>query len=46
MMAQIIFKKYPFFVGKDVPDMVVKITKILGSQGLFEVINEKKYEIP
>ncbi len=45
MMAQIIFRKYPFFQGKDLPDMIIKVSKILGSQGLFEMITAKKYEI-
>lgn len=45
MMAQIIFKKYPFFPGKDSSDMLVKISKVLGSQPLLETIKEKKYAV-
>mmetsp|Transcript_26129 Transcript_26129/g.65303 ORF Transcript_26129/g.65303 Transcript_26129/m.65303 type:complete len:185 (+) Transcript_26129:402-956(+) len=39
--AGIIFKKEPFFYGQDNQDQLVKIAKVLGTDGLFDYL--KKY---
>ena len=43
IMAGIIFKQEPFFLGKDNFDQLLKIVKILGTDDMFEYI--KKYNI-
>lgn len=39
-----IFRKEPFFHGHDNYDQLVKITKILGTEGLYQYL--EKYDIP
>lgn len=43
-MAQIVFKKSPFFAGNDDLDMIVKITNVLGSKRLNKYTS--KYSLP
>lgn len=43
MMAGIIFKKTPFFRGRDNNDQLVKIAQVLGSDECFEYI--RKYDV-
>lgn len=43
-MASIIFKKMPFFAGRDDVDMISKITEVLGKDALLAYLN--KYGIP
>jgi len=43
MLAAIIFKKEPLFQGEDNYDQLVKITKVLGYDGLQQVL--KKYNL-
>jgi casein kinase II subunit alpha len=43
MFAAIIFKKEPFFHGRDNYDQLVKITNVLGTDGLFDYLD--KYEL-
>jgi casein kinase II subunit alpha len=38
-----IFKKEPFFMGKDNRDQLVKITKVLGTEDLYKYL--KKYNL-
>jgi casein kinase II subunit alpha len=39
-----IFRKEPFFHGHDNYDQLVKITKVLGTEGLYQYL--EKYDIP
>lgn len=39
MFAGIIFQKEPFFMGNNNQDQLEKITKVLGTEGLIEYIN-------
>jgi casein kinase II subunit alpha len=43
VLAGMIFKKEPFFVGTDNQDQLVKIAKVLGTDDLFKYIS--KYNI-
>lgn len=43
VLAALLFKKEPFFHGHDNGDQLVRIVKILGSDGLFQYLN--KYNI-
>ncbi|KAI0932553.1 hypothetical protein AcW2_001150 [Taiwanofungus camphoratus] len=43
MFASMIFRKEPFFHGHDNYDQLVKITKVLGTEGLYQYI--EKYDI-
>lgn len=43
MLASMVFRKEPFFHGKDNDDQLVKITNILGTDGLFTYLH--KYQI-
>ncbi|KAI0762672.1 Pkinase-domain-containing protein [Fomes fomentarius] len=43
MFASMIFRKEPFFHGHDNYDQLVKITKVLGTEGLYQYID--KYDI-
>lgn len=43
VLAGIIFKKEPFFVGTDNEDQLVKIARVLGTEDLFKYIS--KYNI-
>jgi casein kinase II subunit alpha len=43
-MASIIFKRMPFFAGRDDVDMISKIAEVLGKDGLIAYLN--KYGIP
>lgn len=40
MLAGMMFKKEPFFKGKSNPDQLVKIVKVLGTQGLLKYLNK------
>jgi len=40
MFAAILFKKEPFFHGESHYDQLIKITKILGTEGLFEYLEK------
>lgn len=44
-LAEIIFKKVPFFKGKDNYDQLVKIAKVLGTQNLTNYIDKYKLKI-
>jgi casein kinase II subunit alpha len=41
LFASIIFRKNPFFGGRDTMDQLSKIAKIMGSQDILEMISEK-----
>ena len=43
LFAEMIFQKMPFFHGRDNHDQLVKIAKVLGTQGLYDYI--KKYDL-
>mmetsp|Transcript_16029 Transcript_16029/g.14008 ORF Transcript_16029/g.14008 Transcript_16029/m.14008 type:complete len:341 (+) Transcript_16029:7-1029(+) len=43
MLAGMIFRKEPFFKGKSNPDQLVRIVKVLGTNGLMKYLN--KYQI-
>ena len=42
-MAEIIFKRDPFFYGEDNQDQLIKIAKIMGTDGLLDYL--KKYNL-
>jgi casein kinase II subunit alpha len=42
-MAEIIFKKDPFFFGEDNYDQLVKIAKVMGTDDLIEYL--RKYNL-
>lgn len=44
ILAEMVFKKYPFFQGENNDDQLVKIVNFLGSQDFEEYL--EKYEIP
>ncbi|UKK02871.2 non-specific serine/threonine protein kinase [Theileria orientalis] len=46
MFAGLIFKREPFFYGQDNYDQLVKIAKVLGTDGLFAYTNKYNIEIP
>lgn len=45
MLAGMVFKKEPFFHGHDNYDQLVKIARILGTDGLFEYLNRYGLEL-
>jgi len=45
MLAGMIFKKEPFFHGHDNYDQLVKITKVLGTDDLFEYLDKYDLEL-
>jgi casein kinase II subunit alpha len=45
MLAGIIFKKDPFFHGRDNQDQLVKIAKVLGTQELFKYLDKYRLEL-
>lgn len=46
MFAGIIFKKEPFFHGRDNNDQLAKIAKVLGTDGLWAYLNKYNLELP
>lgn len=46
MLAGIIFKKNPFFHGKDNVDQLVKIVRVLGTAGLSSYLTKYNLQIP
>lgn len=45
-MAGMIFKQDPFFKGSDNNDQLVKIAKVMGTDGLFEYMRKYKLKLP
>ena len=45
MLAAIVFKKEPFFHGKDPYDQLVKIVKVLGTEGLINYVRKYNLQI-
>jgi casein kinase II subunit alpha len=45
MLASLIFRKEPFFHGNSISDMLLKITKVLGTKELFEFVEEFEIEL-
>ena len=45
MFAGMIFLKEPFFQGKDNYDQLVKITKVLGTEGLYAYVERNKIDL-
>ena len=43
VLASMIFKKYPFFQGRDNDDQLVRIAKVLGTEELYDYLD--KYQI-
>ncbi|UKJ89882.2 non-specific serine/threonine protein kinase [Theileria orientalis] len=46
MLAGLIFKREPFFYGLDNYDQLVKIAKVLGTDGLYQYTQKYNIEIP
>lgn len=46
MLAGIIFMKEPFFHGKDNNDQLVRIAKVLGTDGLFDYLRRYELTLP
>eukprot|EP00917_Polyrhabdina_sp_WS-2016_P021999 GHVP01047642.1.p1 GENE.GHVP01047642.1~~GHVP01047642.1.p1 ORF type:complete len:345 (+),score=44.02 GHVP01047642.1:677-1711(+) len=45
MMAGMVFRKEPFFYGSDNYDQLVKISKVLGTDGLFKYLTKYRLEL-
>lgn len=45
MLASMIFRKEPFFHGHDNYDQLVRITKVLGTEELFEYLDKYHIEL-
>jgi len=45
MLASAIFKKEPFFQGKDIPDQIYKIVSVLGTDDLKDYIDKFNIEV-
>lgn len=46
LFAGVILRKNPFFGGRDLVDQLVKICKVLGTKGLFEMAKEINIDVP
>merc|ERR1712039_765346 len=45
MLAGMVFRKEPFFQGRDNYDQLVKIARVLGTDGLFEYLDKYNMEL-
>lgn len=45
MFAGMMFQREPFFQGKDNYDQLVKITKVLGTEGLYAYVERNKIDL-
>merc|ERR1712118_58167 len=45
MLAALIFRKEPFFQGSDNQDQLVKIAKVLGTDGLYDYLEKSLREL-
>lgn len=45
VLAGLIFKRDPFFAGKDNYDQLIKIAKVLGTDGLYDYLNKYNLEL-
>jgi len=45
MLAGMVFRKEPFFQGRDNYDQLVKIARVLGTDGLFEYLDKYQMEL-